>query len=227
MSDRAKLILGISVVVVAMIAAVISYQGSFSRAAPQPQDSPPVKAEVLEYLKSLHTEVQPTDENVHQVLDDFEHRVAETLRRDAPTTPQPDRFASAAKDVLRRILVGSNQASQSLTHLTSIGLEQMSARAVFNNNKSLIADEVDVEQFGRVTWQPSPGVIPERDKLAGPLIVELRVPMRLPADPPAFANRVVAPVGVRLAWDQENQTWVFWNYTIVHVPGHGILAPGL
>lgn len=228
MNDRNKLILGIAIALLALGAVVVSSVRTTSPASAPLVDTAPIKPEVTEFLQSFRAEVQPTDDTVHQIIDDFEKRVAAIVRKDAPSAPSPDNFAAVAKRLLERILIGTGPGTNELTHLTSIGLDQMSARVAADKGKELLLNEAESSGFGNLTLQPSPGAFPDRDRVAktGPLTVELRVPMKLPADPPTFTNRVIVPVGIRLAWDKEKHTWVFWNYTVLHNPGQGVLSPG-
>lgn len=228
MSDRNKLVLGIAIALLALMAVAVSLSRNAAASGSNLVDTTPIKPSVTAYLESLRTEVQPTDDTVRSILDDFEKRVAASLRKDTPSAPSPDNYAAVAKQLLERILIGTGLGTNELTHLTSIGLEQLSAKAVADKGKPLIPDEVNIDGFGKATLEPAPGEIPARDRLVGtgPLTVELRLPMKLPADPPTFTNRVIVPLGIRLAWDKEKSTWVFWNYTVLHKPGQGVLTPG-
>lgn len=252
MSDRAKLMLGIIILVLALSAAWYSYSRSVSNVPRFVEVVKPPSPEVIQTLSSLRTEVTPTLKTVESVLDDFEARVLTKVQRDAPRAPKPKDFANLARELLETMLAGdydkrnrsllargmraasADQAGKAdfesgvkqTTYLTSIGLEQLVITVVAEGGRRLVPDEVEASGFSRLTVEPSKGVFPDRDRVeaSGPLVVELQVPMQL-YSAPQMERKIIVPVKMRLAWDSEKQKWTFWSYVILTRPGEDVVGP--
>lgn len=242
MQERSKLLIGIAVAAASGLIAVRSFlhvttPAGSPRGAPQAEEaakSASNTSPAFQYLRTLRTEVQPTPETAGAILNDFEARVAGLLTDAAPTAPSPTQFASLARKILERNLVGdaltAPQAGATpvkpLFYMTPIGLEQIRISYLVDLHKVIVPDDSGLGRgFNRTVASKARGASALRDTLedSAATVAEIRVPVQLLA-PPQMTDHVIAGVGIRCAWDPQSKSWVFLSLVTVHDAYTGVVS---